>query len=161
MQLLVGCINGLGSEGLVGLLEYSLDSLHDAYYERSRFVVGLSGSLESFGLSQHTPSTLTNPTLVYCPTNPTNPTNPENPDTPKNPKNPNNLIFLTPLLNPLTRDQNNLLTCCIILSQDGYTKDSGATYIVPGSHNLRRFPEKKAIANVGTLADQSLQNKAT
>merc|ERR1740129_1094983 len=38
------------------------------------------------------------------------------------------------------RDRNHLLTCCIILSDDGYSVKSGATYVVPESHKLRRFP---------------------
>ncbi len=56
------------------------------------------------------------------------------------------------------RDRNNLLTCCIVLS-DGYTADTGATYVVPGTHRLRRFPDPAAIANAESIAQPILAER--
>jgi hypothetical protein len=56
------------------------------------------------------------------------------------------------------RNRNNLLTCCVILS-DGYTADTGATYVVPGSHRLRRFPDVQAITHAEKIAEPILGNR--
>jgi len=50
------------------------------------------------------------------------------------------------------RNHNNVLTCCVVLS-DGYTADTGATYVVPGSHRLRRSPGPVAAAHAEEIAE--------
>jgi len=41
---------------------------------------------------------------------------------------------------------NMMLTCCVILNPDGYSEQTGATRVVPGSHRLGRAPDKAALA---------------
>lgn len=53
------------------------------------------------------------------------------------------------------RNRNHILTCCVVLS-DGYTADTGATYVVPGSHRLRRHPDPAAMSHVEDIADPIL-----
>lgn len=51
-----------------------------------------------------------------------------------------------------------MLTCCVVLS-DGYDADTGATYVVPGSHRLRRFPDPAAIAHAEDIAEPILARR--
>lgn len=50
------------------------------------------------------------------------------------------------------RNRTNMLTCCVVLS-DGYSAETGATHVVPGSHHLRRFPDPAAVAHAEEIAE--------
>jgi len=59
---------------------------------------------------------------------------------------------------PLTYDRNQILTCCIIVS-DGYSAEKGATCVVPGSHKLRRYPSQQEQDNCEDLAEPIIANR--
>ena len=50
------------------------------------------------------------------------------------------------------RNRNNMITFCVVLS-DGYNKDTGATYVVPGTHKLGRHPTADAISHAQEISE--------